>query len=306
MASTDEAPFVRFAGASTPKMPTTSLPKPDVVQALKTGTTIVGVVCHDACVLAADTRATSGSTVADKRCFKLHPLAPHAAAAGAGTSADLDHVTRECYYAAQLQSRQRLSVGNGAVSTNTTEVAVSVHELCRYLRDHLYEKGGSCGANLIVGGVDSLTGDVVLRAIHPHGSMDAVKFTALGSGGLAAMAVLESRYRRDLSVDQAVELAVAAVKAGVENDLGRGSEIDVCIIRKTAGGTIETQYKHGYVPEESLPENGAPPPPPTEGGVNGFGNVPFSIRSIRVVQESRAKGEEERRVLLQEILEKTD
>jgi 20S proteasome subunit beta 2 len=43
--------------------------------------------------LAADTRATSGETVADKNCDKLHNMAPNIYCAGAGTAADCDHVT---------------------------------------------------------------------------------------------------------------------------------------------------------------------------------------------------------------------
>jgi Proteasome subunit len=63
----------------------------------KTGTTIVGVAGSDYCILGADSRATSSTLVADKRCWKIHPLAQNCAAAGAGTSADLDHLTRECH-----------------------------------------------------------------------------------------------------------------------------------------------------------------------------------------------------------------
>ena len=59
----------------------------------KTGTTICGCVFKDGVVLAADTRATAGSTVADKNCAKLHPMAPNIYCAGAGTAADCDHVT---------------------------------------------------------------------------------------------------------------------------------------------------------------------------------------------------------------------
>ena len=44
-------------------------------------------------MIAADTRATMGSTVSDKNCAKLHTLAPNIYAAGAGTAADCDHVS---------------------------------------------------------------------------------------------------------------------------------------------------------------------------------------------------------------------
>ena len=55
----------------------------------KTGTTIIGLICKDAVIVAADTRATAGPMVADKNCEKLHKLAPNIYAAGAGTAAGI-------------------------------------------------------------------------------------------------------------------------------------------------------------------------------------------------------------------------
>jgi len=45
------------------------------------------LICQGAVILAADTRATAGSMVADKNCEKLHHLAPNIYCAGAGTAA---------------------------------------------------------------------------------------------------------------------------------------------------------------------------------------------------------------------------
>lgn len=45
-------------------------------KAVKTGTTICGVIFNNGVVLGADTRATSGNVVADKNCSKIHRLAP--------------------------------------------------------------------------------------------------------------------------------------------------------------------------------------------------------------------------------------
>ena len=45
--------------------------------AMKTGTTISGVVFKDGVVLGADTRSTNGETVADKNCEKIHYIAPN-------------------------------------------------------------------------------------------------------------------------------------------------------------------------------------------------------------------------------------
>ena len=66
------------------------LPDPKLT---KTGTTIVGLIYKDGVVIGADTRATAGSIVADKNCWKIHYLAPNIYCCGAGTAADCDKVT---------------------------------------------------------------------------------------------------------------------------------------------------------------------------------------------------------------------
>jgi|GEM_PF-7030279 len=64
----------------------------------------------------------------------------------------------------------------------------------------------------------------------------------MGSGSLAAMAVFESRWKRTLTEEEAKEIVSQAVQAGVFNDLGSGSYVDLCIIRK---GSVE--YLRPYV-----------------------------------------------------------
>jgi len=52
----------------------------------------------------------------------------------------------------------------------------------------------------------------------------------MGSGSLAAMSVFESQWQKGLSQDDAVKLCGEAILAGIFNDLGSGSNVDVCII----------------------------------------------------------------------------
>ena len=40
----------------------------------KTGTTLAGCTFEGGVVMGADTRATSGDTIAEKRCFKVHRI----------------------------------------------------------------------------------------------------------------------------------------------------------------------------------------------------------------------------------------
>lgn len=54
----------------------------------------------------------------------------------------------------------------------------------------------------------------------------------MGSGSLAAMAVFESRWHMGLTRQDAINLVIDAIRAGIFNDLGSGSNVDVCVIEK--------------------------------------------------------------------------
>ncbi|CAL5418839.1 unnamed protein product [Camellia sinensis] len=54
----------------------------------------------------------------------------------------------------------------------------------------------------------------------------------MGSGSLAAMSVFESKYREGLTRDEGVKLVTEAICSGIFNDLGSGSNVDVCVITK--------------------------------------------------------------------------
>lgn len=98
------------------------------------------------------------------------------------------------------------------------------------LKQHLFRYQGHIGAYLVVAGVDP-TG-VGLFTVHAHGSTDKLPYVTMGSGSLAAMSVFESMWSPTLTRDDAVNLCAEAIKAGIFNDLGSGSNVDVCVIEK--------------------------------------------------------------------------
>jgi hypothetical protein len=83
-----------------------------------------------------------------------------------------------------------------------------------------------------------------------------VSFAALGSGSTDAIALLETlrqhwqnknkistgtispritddnRYSEDIGIEDAIKAVRQAVRAGIMNDLGSGSHIDICVIQK--------------------------------------------------------------------------
>ena len=96
------------------------------------------------------------------------------------------------------------------------------------LKQHLFRHQGHIGAYLVVAGVDP-TG-VHLFTVHAHGSTDKLPYVTMGSGSLAAMAVFETMWKPNMTRDQAVQLCSEAIEAGIFNDLGSGSNVDVCVI----------------------------------------------------------------------------
>ena len=102
------------------------------------------------------------------------------------------------------------------------------------LKRMLYRYQGHVSAALVLGGVD-IHGPH-LYSIHPHGSTQRLPYTTMGSGSLAAMAVFESKYEEDMEEAAAIALVKDAIRAGIFNDLGSGSNVDVTVIRK--GGEV--------------------------------------------------------------------
>jgi 20S proteasome subunit beta 2 len=254
----------------------------------KTGTTIVGICGPGFCILGADTRSSSSSNngsllVANPHTSKLHWLTKSVVAAGAGTSADLQQLTRQTALRLALTERSQ-TVGNAACYSAKSDQdgpgpaylahKPRVHTVCRMLQETLWQNQGNLGAHLIVGGVDP-DGCAHLRALHPHGSMDVLTFTSLGSGSYAALGILESRYRADLTQDEALQLVKDAITAGILNDLGSGSHVDLCILTAGASAQYVRSVAPPFVPEAVVPVVEAVK---ATSGINGFGNGPVVIR----------------------------
>ncbi|BDA47457.1 Proteasome subunit beta type-7 [Coccomyxa sp. Obi] len=183
----------------------------------KTGTTIAGLIFKDGVVLGADTRSTSDTTVADKNCEKIHYIAPNIYCCGAGTAADTENVTGMISSSLELH---RYATGRSSrVITALT-----------MLKTHLFKYQGHVSAALVLGGVDF--NGPHLFTVYPHGSTDSLPYCTMGSGSLNAMAVFEDGYKEDLTKEEGMELVARAIRSGIYNDLGSGSNVDLCIITK--------------------------------------------------------------------------
>lgn len=192
----------------------------------KTGTTIVGVKYRDGVVLLSDTRSTIDTLIENSNTIKLHKLADSIYCAGAGVAGDADHLTRLC--------EQRLTLFQSKYHRKPY-----VNTAKQYFTSLLHSYGGEIGAAFILGGVDD--DGIHLIEVHSHGSSTDKEYATLGSGSLAAISILELKYRRDMIGEEAINLGTEAVEAGIMNDLYSGSNIDYVCIDKT--GVV---FKRGH------------------------------------------------------------
>lgn len=201
----------------------------------KTGTTICGVIYKDGVVLGADTRSTGGSVVMDKNCEKIHYIAPNIYCCGAGTAADTENTT--ALISSQLELHR--------LNTDTESRVVTAMTL---LKRMLFQYQGHVSAALVLGGVD-VTGPH-LYTVYPHGSTDKLPFVTMGSGSLAAMAVFEHGFKDDMTEEEAVKLVQEAILAGIFNDLGSGSNVDITVIKRVNGKVEVAQDINSIKPNE--------------------------------------------------------
>jgi len=159
---------------------------------------------------------------------KIHYIAPNIYCCGAGTAADTENVTE------MISSQLTLMRYNMA---QESRVVTALTKLKRYLFRYM----GYVSAALVLGGVDS-TG-IHLHTVWPHGSTDTLPYVTMGSGSLNAMAIFESEWKENMNEEEAKECVKQAVLSGIMNDMGSGSNVDLCVITRDRTEFFRNIYK---------------------------------------------------------------
>lgn len=222
-----------------------------------TGTTIVGICCREGVVLGSDTRSTGGSVVMDKDVLKLHFIAPSIRCCAAGTSADCEYLCNEAQRAVALDDIENQAAGDFQELGN---VRVAVESIMRSLSKVVNGRGKPPSAVFLLGGFDRRGAQ--LYQIEDTRTPVRLPFGALGSGSLDALAVLENSCRQykvdisgnwlDMSIEEATNVVRKAVQAGILNDLGSGSHVDLCCI-EGQHGKVRQWREELRLPERQRP-----------------------------------------------------
>ncbi len=184
---------------------------------LKTGTTTVGIVAKDAVVLAADMRASMGHIAYDEESKKLYKITDNIGVTNAGSVGDSLTIIRFLRSHAKLYEIER--------NTKITPKALSNY-LGNILNANRYFP---FSVQFIIGGINE---GPELYELTPYGGiLGRNTYAVSGSGTEFAMTTLDQNYRKGMTEDEAIALAVKAITAGKNRDIySGGKSVSVMVV----------------------------------------------------------------------------
>jgi|TARA_B100001105_G_scaffold255010_1_gene252567 proteasome beta subunit len=187
-------------------------------EAVKTGTSTIGITFDGGVVVGADHRATMGHFIANKSVQKLFRIADNMALTTAGLVGHAQSLARTL--AAELRLYE-LKQGNlmtvKGAATLTANILVG--------RPHYVQ--------LLIVGVDD-SGPSVYSIDSAGGSIPDV-YCATGSGSPYMYGVLEDQYREGMTEKSALQVAAKSLLASAQRDAASGNGMDLAVITADNG-----------------------------------------------------------------------
>jgi len=184
----------------------------------KKGTTTLGFVFDHGIIIAVDSRASMGSYIGSQTVKKVIEINDRLLGTMAGGAADCSfwerHLTRLCRLH-ELREKEKISVA--AASKLLSNIFYSYRG-----------RGLSCGT--MVAGWDK-TGPHLYMVDDQGDRFEGQRFS-VGSGSTYAYGVLDSGYRKDLTVEEGVELGRRAIYHATHRDAASGGVVRVYHIHK--------------------------------------------------------------------------
>ncbi len=189
-------------------------------EAVKRGTTSVGIVSKDGIVLAVDKKVKS-KLVVPTSIEKIFKIDDHIATASSGLVAD---------------ARRLVDIARNQAQVNKLQYhePISVTGLAKYIGDleQMYTQSGGIrpfGISLIIGGVSD--GECEIYETDPSGALVKYKATAIGLGRDKALTLFEDKYEDDLSIDEAIDLAIEGIYVATDGKLADDT-VEISVVDK--------------------------------------------------------------------------
>ncbi len=211
---------------------------------LKTGTSLVGIVCKGGVVMAGDRKTTAGGQIVmHKNTSKVVKINDYVVVSGTGNSSDI--ILFRKLIAAELKLKELRDKKRPTVKEVANLIGMISYKNIRQPSMIPFIAG------LMVGGVDE-SGEVGLYSVEPAGGVTKIDdFDANFSSGMPyILGLLERQYKKDLSVEEGVALAIESIKASSERDTASGFGVDVFTITKEGIKQVSKQKAESVYSEQ--------------------------------------------------------
>jgi len=186
------------------------------IEAIKLGSTAIGIQTKHGCVLAVEKRLSS-PLMDPSSVEKIVEIDTHIGAAMSGLVADsktlVDHARIEAQNHTFTYSEP---IGVEALTQAVCDLALSFGE--GQDRDSSKRMSRPFGVALLLAGYDELDGPQLFFS-DPSGTYVKYKAKAIGAGSEGAQTNLSENYREDITMDQAEDLALSTLKQVMEEKI---------------------------------------------------------------------------------------
>lgn len=188
-------------------------------EAIKKGTTTIGIVCSDGVVMGADARATMDTFISSSEAIKIYKINDGLAMTIAGGVGDAEYLVKLLKMHDEIY---RMNEGRPLSPNSATSL------LSLILQEN---KMYPFFVGLVIGGIN--------KGAHEIFNIDMVggytkesKFTATGSGSPMALGYIESVYNGDLTAQEAVRHVTKALRIAMKRDAATGDGTRIVAITK--------------------------------------------------------------------------
>lgn len=189
-------------------------------EAVKRGTTSVGIVSKDGVVFAVDKKVKS-KLVVPTSIEKIFKIDEHIATASSGLVAD---------------ARRLVDIARRQAQVNRLQYhePITVTGLAKYIGDleQMYTQSGGIrpfGISLIIGGVSD--DECRIYETDPSGALVEYKATAIGFGREKALELFEEKYNDELTIDEAIDLAIEGIYNATDGKAANDS-VEISVVDK--------------------------------------------------------------------------
>jgi len=187
-------------------------------EAVKRGTTTVGLKYTDGVVLIVDKRITS-SLIEPDSIEKIFQINDHIGCATSGLIADARALVEKTRLDAQI---------NEITYDEKIPIKTLVKQICDFKQAYTQYGGARpFGTTLLIAGVDAKGPQ--LFATDPSGAYIEYKANSEGKGRNDAMAYFEEKYKENMTLEEAIDMGIKAIKKGSEGKLNPDA-IEIAVI----------------------------------------------------------------------------